>query len=67
MYIYVTYIHRHVFRSSQGSSLWFGLTSRELLMPPKFSKHQVLSFAKMQLKFMVRDLHSEKGFCYVER
>ena len=39
MYIYVPYIHRHVFRPSQGSSLWLGLTSRELLMPPKCSKH----------------------------
>ena len=44
MYIY---IHRHVFRPSQDSSVWLGLTSREQLMSPECSKHQVLSFAKM--------------------
>ena len=41
------YIHRHVFRPSQNSSVWLGLTSREQLMSPECSKHQVLSFAKM--------------------
>ena len=38
------YIHRHVFRPSQDSSVWLGLTSREQLMSPEFSKDQVLSF-----------------------
>ena len=27
--------------------MWLGLTSREQLMSPECSKHQVLSFAKM--------------------
>ena len=70
IYIYICniYIDRQVFRPSQDSSMWLGLTSREQLMSPKCSKHHVLSFAKMQLRFMVRDLRSEtKGFCYVER
>ena len=48
IYIYIyTYIHRHVSRPSQDSSVWFGLTSREQLMSPECSKHQILSFAKM--------------------
>ena len=42
-------IHIHVFRPSQDSSVWLGLTSREQLMSPECSKHQVLSFAKMQI------------------
>ena len=46
IHIYI-YIHRHVFRPSQDSSVWLGLTSREQLMSPECSKHQVLSFAKM--------------------
>ena len=41
------YIHIHVFRPAQDSSVWFGLTSREQLMSPECSKHQVLSLAKM--------------------
>ena len=41
------YIHRHVFRPSQVSWVWLGLTSREQLMSPECSRHQVLSFAKM--------------------
>ena len=41
------YIHIHVFRPSQDSSVWLGLTSREQLMSPECSKHQVLSFAEM--------------------
>ena len=45
LYIFI-YIRRHVFRPSQGSSVWLGLTSREL-MSPECSKHQVLSFAQM--------------------
>ena len=52
LYIYIhtfiyIYIHRHAFRSSQDSSVWLGLTSREQLMLPECSKHQVSSFAKM--------------------
>ena len=50
VYIYIyTYIHIHIqmFRFSQDSSVWLGLTSREQLMSPECSKHQVLSFAKM--------------------
>ena len=39
-------IQRHVFRPSQDSSVWLGLTSREQLMSSECSKHQVLSFAK---------------------
>ena len=46
IHIYI-YIHRHVFRPSQDSSVWLRLTSREQLMSPDWSKHQVLSFAKM--------------------
>ena len=40
-------IHIHVFRPSQESSVWLELTSREQLMSPECSKHQVLSFAKI--------------------
>ena len=48
IYIYI-YIHRHVLRPSQDSSAWLGLTSREQLMSPECSNHQVLSFAKMHV------------------
>ena len=51
------YIHRHVFRPSQNSSVWLGLTSREQLMSPECSKHQVLSFAKMLV------VNEQKIFC----
>ena len=51
MYMYILciciYIHVHVFCPSQDSSVWIGLTSREQLMSPECSKHQVLSFSKM--------------------
>ena len=48
MYVYIyIYIHIHVFHPSQDSSVWLGLMSREQLMSPECSKHQVLSFAKM--------------------
>ena len=46
IYIYI-YIHRHMFCPSQDLSVWLGLMSREQLMSPECSKHQVLSFAKM--------------------
>ena len=46
IYIYI-YIHIHVFRPFQDLSVWLGLTSREQLMSPECSKHQVLSFARM--------------------
>ena len=46
IYIYI-YIHRHVFHLPQDSPVRLGLTSREQLMLPECSKHQVLSFAKM--------------------
>ena len=36
-----------MFRPSQDSSVWLKLTSREQLMSPECSKHQVVSFAKM--------------------
>ena len=39
------HIHRHVFHLSQDLSVWLGLTSREQLMSPEWSKHQVLSFS----------------------
>ena len=46
-YVYVfIYIHRHVFRPFQDTLVWLGLTSREQLMSPECSKHQVLSFSK---------------------
>ena len=41
------YTHRYVFHLSQNSSVWLGLTTREQLMSPKRSKHQVLCLAKM--------------------
>ena len=48
MYIYIyIYIYKHVFRPSQDSSVWLGLTSRRQLMSPECSKHEVLGFAKM--------------------
>ena len=44
IYIYICiYIHKHVFLPSQDSSVWLWLTSREQLMSPECSKHQVLS------------------------
>ena len=46
IYIYI-YIHIQMFRSAQDSSVWLGLTSREQLMSPECSKHQVLRLAKM--------------------
>ena len=36
-----------MFRPVQDSLGWLGLMSREQLMSPECSKHQVLSFAKM--------------------
>ena len=42
-----------MFRSSQDSSVWLGLTSREQLMSSERSKHQVLSFAKMFMRVAV--------------
>ena len=46
LYKYI-HIHIHVFRPSQDSSVWLRWTSREQLMLPECSKHQVLSFTKM--------------------
>ena len=58
MYVctYMFRLYRHVFRTSQGSSVWLALTSREQLMSQECSKHQVLSFAKILLA-------NEKIFC----
>ena len=36
-----------MFHPSHDLSVWLGLTSREQLMSPECSKHQVLSFVKM--------------------
>ena len=36
-----------MFCPAQDSSVWLRLTSREQLMSPECSKHQVLSLAKM--------------------
>ena len=48
IYIYIyKYIHRHMCRPLQDSSVLLGLTSKEQLMSPECSKHQVLSLAKM--------------------
>ena len=47
LYIYYIYIHIHVFRPAQDLSVWLGLMSREQLMSPECSKHQILSSAKM--------------------
>ena len=47
IYTYIYFIHIRVFCPSQDSSVWLELTSREQLMSPECSKHQVLSFAKM--------------------
>ena len=52
------YIHRHVFLPSQDSSVWFVLTSREQLMLPECSKHQVGSFAKMLVVWCVNKQYS---------
>ena len=41
---------RHVCRPSQDSLVWLGLMSREQLISPECSKHQILSFAKMQMQ-----------------
>ena len=47
-----TNIHRHVFRLSQDSSVWLGLTSREQLMSPECSKYQVLSYIILYILYM---------------
>ena len=48
LYIYICIcILRHVLRPAQYSSVWLGLPSREQLMSPECSKHQVLSLTKM--------------------
>ena len=51
-YIILYNIHIHVFRPSQDSSVWLGLTSREQLMSPECSKHQALSFPVNIAKFV---------------
>ena len=43
-------LHIHVFCPTQDWSVWLGLTSREQLMSPECSKHQVLSLAKICLQ-----------------
>ena len=48
----------HVFRPSQDSSVWLGLTSREQLMSPECSKHQVLSFPKMLVVWLTNKKYS---------
>ena len=53
----ILYIHIHVFRPAQDSSVWLELTSREQLMSPECSKHQVLSLAKMLV------VNEQKIFC----
>ena len=58
IYIYI-YIHIHVFGPSQDSSLWLRLTSREQLMSPECSKHQVLSFCENACGVM----NEQKIFC----
>ena len=45
MYIYI-YAHTRV-SSYPGLIVWLGLASREQLMSPECSNHQVQSFAKM--------------------
>ena len=57
IYVYVYITHRHVFGPSQDSSVWLGLTSREQLMSPECSKHQVLSFVKI---LVISTLHAFK-------
>ena len=57
MYNIQIYIHIHVFRPAQDSSVWLGLTSREQLMSPECSKYQVLSLAKMLV------VNEQKTFC----
>ena len=51
------YIHIPVFRPAKDSSVWFGLTSREQLMSPECSKHQVSSLTKMLV------MNEQKIFC----
>ena len=58
IYIYI-YIHIHVFGPSQDSSVWLRLTSREQLMSPERSTHQVLSFCKNACGVM----NEQKIFC----
>ena len=63
--IFCIYIHIHVFLPSQDSSVWLGLTSREQLMSPECSKHQVLSFAKMRISVLqsAQWINSERIYC----
>ena len=60
VYIYIDiyiYIHKHVFCPAQDLSVWLGSTSREQLMSPECSKHQVLSLAKILV------VNEQKIFC----
>ena len=57
-WIQSVYIHRHVFRPSQESSVWLGLTSREQMMSSGCSKHQVLRFAKRLVVWWTNKNHS---------
>ena len=58
IYVYIyPHIRIHVFHPAQDSSVWFGLTSREELMPLECSTHQVLSLAKMLV------VNKQKIFC----
>ena len=63
--MYIIYIHIHVFRPSQDSSVWLGLTSREQLMSPECSKHQVLSFY-IYIYNILCTLHDEREFGQVK-
>ena len=56
--IYI-YIFGHGFPPSQDSSVWLRLMSREQLMSPECSKHQVQSFAKILVM-----LWTNKKYCY---
>ena len=58
IYIYI-YPHTHTFGPSQDSSMWLRLTSRQQLMSPECSKHQVLSFCENACGVM----NEQKIFC----
>ena len=45
----------HVFRPSQDSSVWVRLTSREQLISPECSKHQVLIYIYVYVYIYIKN------------
>ena len=52
IYIYIYLFHRHVFRPSQDSSVWLGLTSREKLKAPQCSMKKFRAYILYMYMYM---------------